>query len=285
MKGAVALAIPLNVGQSLKVTYNKTGVINWNALSTNGFWFRCVIDPENLEIIDTDNKELSSKLLEVLQVAQTLSDKPLPVKDGCVIQTKAEFNPSYGFGTSSTLVSNLASWLDINPYLLLGDTFGGSGYDIACARSNMPILYQIKKNDILITDADFKPKFIENIYFVYLGYKQSSKNEIVKFNENCTFGQVDIDDISEISRKIITTDNLDDFEKLLSEHELIMSRILKRKTIKEERFTYYDGVVKSLGAWGGDFVMMTSKLHENEFRELMETKGFEVVYRYDQLVL
>ena len=35
--------------------------------------------------------------------------------------------------TSSTLIANLAKWSNVDPYILLSETFGGSGYDIACA--------------------------------------------------------------------------------------------------------------------------------------------------------
>ena len=36
----------------------------------------------------------------------------------------------------------------MNPYILLFDTFGGSGYDIACAEAEGPVLYQLLEDEL-----------------------------------------------------------------------------------------------------------------------------------------
>jgi len=42
--------------------------------------------------------------------------------------------------------------------------------------------------------------------------------------------------------------------------------------------------VKSLGAWGGDFVLVTSNRPEEETRNYFNEKGLEVFLRYDEII-
>ena len=176
-------------------------------------------------------------------------------------------------------------WANINPYLLLQNTFGGSGYDIACARSNNPILYQIINKENRVEDINFNPPFKDNLYFVYLGKKQSSSEEIATFKMHGKFTSSDIDSISNITNELILTKDLVGFESLLTQHEKIMSKVLKLPSVKSKHFPDYPGVVKSLGAWGGDFVLVTSSFSEHKLRAYMRSKGFDTVFKYEGLVI
>ena len=61
------------------------------------------------------------------------------------ITTKLTFPRAWGLGTSSTLISLIAQWAKCDPFELLFEAFGGSGYDIACATANSPISYQLPR--------------------------------------------------------------------------------------------------------------------------------------------
>ena len=61
-----------------------------------------------------------------------------------------------------------------------------------------------------------------------------------------------------------------------------MSAVLKTPTVKETRFPDFNGAIKSLGAWGGDFVMAVS---ENDPAGYFKKKGFEVVVPYREMIL
>ena len=69
---------------------------------------------------------------------------------------------------SSTLINNIAQWLQIDAFELLRKSFGGSGYDIACAQNNTPITYSIVNRIPKVEQLTFEPEFAKNIYFVYL---------------------------------------------------------------------------------------------------------------------
>lgn len=284
MEGAIALAFPLKFGQSLVVIKNNLGNIVWRAYNPEELWFTAKYDLSSLEILETDNIELASKLKNILSVAIDLSEDDFIGTTGCLVETRLDFNPAFGFGTSSTLISNIAAWAKIDPYVLLDATFGGSGYDIACANSKKPILFQKNDGKVVITEAEFNPTFKDYLYFMYLGNKQSSSMEIANFKQHCNYSAMDIDAISGITKELLESESISDFEDLIFEHESIISDILKRPTIKSLLFSDYEGAVKSLGAWGGDFVLVTSKEPQDEFRRIVRNKGYNTVFSFDQLV-
>ena len=53
-------------------------------------------------------------------------------------------------------------------------------------------------------------------------------------------------------------------------------------TIKEELFPDYNGSIKSLGGWGGDFVMVTAR--ENTLTYFNE-KGYDTILSYSEMAL
>ncbi len=285
MEGANAFALPINLGQSLSVSSNSNNQLIWNANMPNGNWFSASLKIPTLEVITTNNIELSNKLKEILTVARSLSANSFLEDAGYDVETNLDFDPEFGFGTSSTLISNIANWTDVDPYVLLEKTFGGSGYDIACARSNKPILFQKLNDTVKVAEIEFDPDFKDNLYFVYLGSKQISSQEISNFRKNCNFNSFDIDSISAITDEIIKASDLAEFEDLISEHECIISKILKVETAKELHFPDFPGAIKSLGAWGGDFVLVTSQDSEKNFRRSMRKYGFDTLYTFNDLII
>ena len=91
------------------------------------------------------------------------------------ITTQVDFPREWGLGTSSTLVSLLAQHTAVSPYQLLADTFGGSGYDIACAIADGPIRYRLADGIPYAQPTQFKPPFLDQLYLVYSGKKKTSE--------------------------------------------------------------------------------------------------------------
>jgi len=286
MEGAKSFALPLKQGQSLSLkSNNKKGLLIWNALLSDGNWFQATFDTKKLNIIETSNRQLAEKLSQILLACRQLSTTFLKEETGFSVETKLDFNPEYGFGSSSTLISNIALWADVSPFELLRLTFGGSGYDIACARIHSPLFYQLTDTGPKIEEVTFNHTYKKQIYFVYLGKKQKSTESIKSFQSSAVFNKDDLKTISSISEQIVTANSLPDFEQLLNDHEKIMSGILKRPTVKSLLYNNYEGTVKSLGGWGGDFVLLTSNQSDSSFRAEIKKRGFPVVFGYDELVL
>jgi hypothetical protein len=54
--------------------------------------------------------------------------------------------------------------------------------------------------------------------------------------------------------------------------------------VKKMRFPGFKGAMKSLGAWGGDLVLVTWEESEEELRKYFDTKGLRLIFRYDDLI-
>lgn len=288
LEGAKALAFPINKGQSLKVQEEETRklpILNWTAWKTDGLWFQAQFKLPELTVIQASDTDLATNLQKLLLTCQNLASNFLDGSQSLKAETKLEFDSEFGFGSSSTLVSNLAYWSKIDPFILQQTVLGGSGYDIACARSEEPLFYQLVNKKPVIDKVKLNFPFSENIYFIYLGHKQRTSESIEVFQQKAHFNNQQLQQISDISIAISKCNTLDEFEKLLEEHEAILSTILGITPVKQRLFSDHQGAVKSLGAWGGDFVLMTSKLPENELKLYLNRKGFDTFFTWKKLIL
>ena len=135
-----------------------------------------------------------------------------------------------GLGSSSTLISNLSKISGVNPYTL-NKIFKGSGYDITCAETISPILYKLDKDQKIINEVSFKPSFNEHIYFVYLN-KAKLYFRIEKYSKNKASNSI-ISEISDITSEIVVCNSIDGFNKLIEAHELIISKLISKQTVKD----------------------------------------------------
>jgi len=286
LKGARALAVPLKFGQTLNVhqAEENYGQLRWNASVKNEFWFEVIFDLESLEIIETSDIVKAEYLANILKHAHRLNPKILRNTKGIIVTTNADFDINWGLGSSSTLLANVAKWFGINPFDLHFKTSKGSGYDVACAFNDDPIFYKLNNQQPEVTKANFNPDFKQHLYFVYLEKKQQSHQSINDFSDKLKYREKEIERISEISEELTSTHDLDEFCFFIDEHEKIMSGILETPTIKETTFADLQGSVKSLGAWGGDFVMMTWRDGFDSLKKYLCKKGLEVVFPFDEIV-
>jgi hypothetical protein len=88
--------------------------------------------------------------------------------------------------------------------------------------------------------------------------------------------------INEITLAVLNSNSMAEFSTLLNKHEGIMSSILELPLVKEGLFADFDGSIKSLGAWGGDFVMVVSKNNPTSY---FENKGFKTIVPYKDMIL
>ena len=287
LKGSLALALPLKLGQSLEVEtldFNENR-LQWEAWRPEGKWFSVTLNRENLVNYSTDDPEKAMRLNRILQAVKQLNPRAFEGND-LKFTTHLDFDPNWGLGSSSTLIANLARWANVNPYELLKLTFGGSGYDIACATAEQPIYYQLVDNQPKVETIDFQPSFADHLFFVYQGQKQSSSKEIKAFLEkaNPIDLQKDVEAVSEISRAVSKCENLDEFGLLMQCHERIIARCIGQEPV-QKRFPDFEGVLKSLGAWGGDFILAATEWPENQVRDYFKAQSLEVVFGYSDIVL
>lgn len=295
LDGALSLAIPTKFGQHLMVENHTLGELLWVSLDEKGkVWFESTFKIQNNEILKhvQNDGPISNRLFQLLNVAKSLNPNFLSDDKGYKITTRLEFPKIWGLGTSSTLINNISNWANINPYKLLDLTFGGSGYDIACAETDDPITYKINYNTILnqaqnnkkrdIKSVNFNPSFKSNLYFVHLNQKQNSREGIAQYRANTSDLKQEIQTINFITQTMIDCDSIEHFQQLIDQHEQIISKIIKQKTVKEQFFNDFDGSIKSLGAWGGDFVLAASK---GDPKIYFKDKGFSTIIGYNNMAL
>lgn len=284
LDGAKALALPTVFGQELSVHENNSETISWKSYDWDKtVWIDVVFSfSEIIENTFVSDNSFEKKLSEILFQAYELNPKFLEKNKGYQVETQLTFPRLWGLGTSSTLINNLAKWLEINPYKLLKNTFSGSGYDIACAENDSPILFRLEEDIPIIEQVNFNPEFSDNLFFVYLNKKQNSRSAIASYYKRQFRISKTIEKINRITTEIQQTKSLSEFTYLLEQHEVIMSNVLEMQTIKEMFFTDFKGTIKSLGAWGGDFVLAVSKENPVEY---FKQRGFEVVIPYKEMIL
>jgi hypothetical protein len=118
-----------------------------------------------------------------------------------------------------------------------------------------------------------------------LGKKKDTQEAINNFKKRKIQSSEIVQFLSEITEKIQKVKTLEEFDKLIFQHEKIISSSLDMPRIKEIYFKDYWGEIKSLGAWGGDFVLVTSNKSKEETKKYFELNGFKEFISYSDLVL
>lgn len=286
LDGAKALALPTKFGQNLIVEKNKNQGIKWISYDADGsIWLDFQLSFQDILKKNTlgESESVKNTLIEILHQGYLLNPDFIDNSEGYHITTQLTFPRNWGLGTSSTLINNIAQWLEIDAFVLLNNSFGGSGYDIACAQNDSPILYHLDNGKPIIETVLFEPQFAENLHFVYLEKKQSSKASIVSYYNNKNEALSDnIITNNKITSAVLKAKTLQEFAIALEEHEAEMSNILEMQTIKESLFPDFNGIIKSLGAWGGDFVLAISKENPADY---FNQRGFRTIVSYKDMIL
>ncbi|MDT0645769.1 GYDIA family GHMP kinase [Zunongwangia sp. F260] len=287
LNGAKALTVPTKFSQDLIIHESEVSILNWKSFDQDDkVWFEGEFKIENGEvkcISENASSEVAKRLIQILQAAYHSNPEVFAENRGYNVDTKLNFDQNWGLGTSSTLINNIAQWFDIDAYQLLAKTFGGSGFDIAAAQNNNPVTYQLTGTGRTVLNADFHPAFKDGLFFVYLNNKQNSRQAIAHYkNQPQENLNVLIEKISNITLQFIECTSLAEFEMLIEIHETLISQAINLPKVKTELFNDYPRKIKSLGGWGGDFVMATGGENEKEY---FRSKGYNTIFSYEDIIL
>lgn len=286
LDGAKALAIPVKFGQTLKVINNKkTPYLVWASCDyENKTWFSGAFKDETFDAVYSDDPTVEATLTKTLLSAQKLrgTKKKLNLSR-TTIETYLNFPREWGLGTSSTLIYLVAQLFEANPYLLNDAVFGGSGYDIACAGSTTPIIYQLTNSKPIVTPVKWKPLFSEQLFFIYLGKKQNSRDGIAHYRTIMKNDTALVDTATQLTESFFCATTLLDFDKFIIEHEKLVQSTTQLERAKDKYFADYWGEIKSLGAWGGDFVLATSNRPRKETKKYFSEHGCSIFFSFDEM--
>ncbi|MFK7813210.1 MAG: GYDIA family GHMP kinase [Maribacter sp.] len=283
LDGALAWAMPTKYGQYLRITPNSSSQITWKSLDEkNTIWFEGSYDLNSLKEQTSSDLIISTALIKILSEARQLNPEFLLEYKGLEIETELTFPKDWGLGSSSTLINNVANWAKVNAHELLANTFGGSGYDIACAQHNSPILFQIKEELPTVQIIHENLPFTSSLYFIYLNQKKNSRDAIAAYRKRSVNTNILIKELSQITEKMIKARDISEFDVLVQKHENVLSEALGIPTVKSELFPDYKGAIKSLGGWGGDFILAIGDAKTNEY---FERKGYSTVISFSEMIL
>ena len=305
LDGAKALAMPVKFGQSLQVITNKIiPELVWHSYDEEKkLWFNAEFDPETFRILHSSESKIAGTLSKILSEAQKLrrlsgirksnseirhsafDNSSSLILSYTLIETHLNFPRLWGLGTSSTLIYLIAQLFEVNPYLLNNIIFGGSGYDIACARASSAIIYQTTTSESLpiITPVVWQPVFSEQLFFIYTGKKQNSREGIAHYRAVTKKNKILIDRATQLTEGFLTATTLSDFEKLILEHEKLVESATQLKRAKDAYFSDYWGEIKSLGAWGGDFILATSDRSPEVTKDYFKHKTCNTFFSFTQI--
>ncbi len=288
LAGAHALALPVKYGQSLVYSTKESDdlTLSWKTLEKGKEKFHFEFSGRELSPVKSNNVKAGEFIRKILLEAKTLNPDFLNKKTRYEVVTEINFDMNWGLGSSSSLISNIGAWSGTDPYRLLHQTIGGSGYDIACARSKQPLIYRFKgKNQMpKVKEVNFFPPFASELWFIYSGKKQSSSRSISGFApEKVDPGR--IKEISALSYDMAKTASLDDFCRMMDRHENITGQVLYKQPLREKSFRDFPGSIKSLGAWGGDFFMAAGRMKPEELKNYFKQKGYHTIIPFEEMVL
>jgi mevalonate kinase len=287
LDGALALAVPTSQGQLMEITTGTAPGLTWKSLEVDGnCWLETYFTPEQLKSKKQTGafpKSPDLRLLQTLAEVQNLNPEFIDRCLGKTVITTLEFPRLWGLGTSSTFIANLAQWAGVDPYDLLDRTLGGSGYDLACATENSPLFYKKRAGGTPeVIPTTFVPPFLDQLWLVYLNTKQDSREGIERYKAHRPVSNAFLSQISELSTGFTEAKDIDAFQELMLTHEVLISELLGLKRVKERLFPDYPGAIKSLGAWGGDFILAAGSANTPEY---FIAKGFSTVFPLQDLIL
>ncbi|MBP1166154.1 mevalonate kinase [Chryseobacterium sp. PvR013] len=279
--GALVLAVPTKLGQEFffEETDDKKSLIIWEAYHQNTLWLKAVIDYKTWQILETNIPSSAEFITKTLKNVQQLSHQKFKTDLTYHLKTNLQFPPDYGLGSSSTLMNNLSEWAGIDPFYLNAISLGGSGYDIAVAKEKAAVLFQ-SKPEIKYEKVNFNPSFKNELIFIHLNQKQDSR-EGINFYKSKKKSPELVNEFSDLTKKILLCNELENFSELMMIHEYKIANFLEISTVKEKLFSDCPSFVKSLGAWGGDFVM-SAKF--GDYKNYFWEKGFPSVFEWENII-
>jgi mevalonate kinase len=285
LHGSLALVLPLKKKQNLKkIRSENRNSITWSAYRETDLWFRAEFRPSTLEVVTASNAEMAERLRMLLRTCVELNPsfhRELLIWD---VETRLDFSPEWGFGSSSTLTALMAEWAGVNALDLHFMISEGSGYDVACAVADRAIVYSLQDKEPRYEPVLFHPPFADQLYFVWLGSKQPTALHLREMAGRLNPGKELIRSFSMLTRGMLGSKELDDFRNYMEEHEAKLSELTGLERVSLTRFPGLQGSVKSLGAWGGDFVMIASDQQTDALYNYLDKLGFTCRFRYKELI-
>lgn len=269
----------------MKVRESSGAEIHWISQNENSEkWFECKLNLIDFSIEKTTDEERAGFIQSLIRAAAQLNSDFLSQWKKYRVVTQLEFDSEWGWGSSSTLTTNLARWAELSPFELYFETQKGSGYDVAAAMASGPILYQKSEEELSFEGFDMNPDLLDHMYVFYQGKKSDSAKSVRSWKSVKKWTSGDVALVSEMSEKIAGGCGVSEAIDIFKEHERLLSGLLDLPLVQDQYSGFEGGVIKSLGAWGGDFALA---LHpdQNYSENYFKSHSIDTWFRLADIVL
>ncbi len=283
MKGAKALVLPVKLGQLLQLAPQKTESIDWASFELGQLFFTARFSTKDFTILETSHPDKAHYIQTLLRACKALNPSFVH-EQGYAVKSSLEFNSQWGLGSSSTLINNLAQWAQVDAFVLNSRVSLGSGYDIAAAQNKEPFFYQIKEGQPMFESTFFEPPFFVHLNLLYLNKKMATENNIRAFADTQKDVSLMLQKIDAISLQMQDCQELAAFQRYMLTHEQLVAEATGQSPVQESLFPDFKGQIKSLGAWGGDFVLVASEQDFKAQKSYFAAKGFTTFFPLTELL-
>ncbi len=281
LRGAKTFAVPLQFGQELEIDAVSHPLVYWRTLFREKIIFHAIFDTDRFDVLETNDTDKSKWIKKVFKAIRE-QKKDFLQNSGAEATARIDLPMNYGWGSSSSFIANLSKWADVDPFIVNMNVGGGSGYDIACAKANKPILYSNELANPQFEEIDYNPGSERNFWFVFQENKMNTAEAIRKIRSK-KVSDKDVSRITEISEKWIKSTNIQEIMELMRSHEEIISKILDIPSVME-KYKDFNGTVKSLGAWGGDFMLAVSEMSGADVISYFTDKERPTIFNWTEIV-
>lgn len=282
LSGAKAILLPTKFRQYITARKNPSDHISWKSFYQNDCFFEGKYSWNEERFIKTNDPDKALYIQRLLRACTSLKSDIL--NSVSEIETHLDFSPEWGMGSSASLIVNLSRIFNLNPLTINIMVSRGSGADINCSLADAPISFSKAKGNYQSKPLKLNLPFRDKLWFIYLGKKQKTETEVLRSLKTIFFPKHELAEIDALSETIISTSSLDEFESAVHRHETLISQHIRIPTLQQSLFSDFEGIVKSLGAWGGDMALVTWKGDEQFFRNYLSTKNIGTFFHFNQLI-
>lgn len=283
-----ALSWPTRFGQTLKVvsSSSETFGVEWISVDWTGKrWFKAYMD-EYFVSAATSDLIISDRLEALMKGIRQLKPELDDDKNLESLEVQSNYPLEWGLGSSATLVSLLAQWAGVDPMELFFLTQKGSGYDVATASSEGPILYTLQsEKNYKVEPIQLSVQDYPGLCFLFLGNKQSSAEGINHYQKTVSNRKELAQEMNTMLQAFYANPTRALLMETMRKSEELLSKHLNLKKVKDKYFPDFPGEIKSLGAWGGDFVMVLPDDPQFDSVQYFVSKGYVPPYQAEEILL
>jgi mevalonate kinase len=279
LHGAMALAVPTRFGQNLHLEKLDSDIISWELKNHLG---QITYSSEWNRALVCIHSNLPEWDIQVKRILEYLIGQGIEV-EGFKFNFQLDYPQEWGLGSSATLIANLAKAASIDPMPFFRATQTGSGYDVAVAFECKSLIYKLESGDPIWEPVIYSPSFSKQMHFVFRGQKQKSDLEVKRYLKREKASREVLKAINRLTQQIKDCSELGEMIKLIRLHEELVGEQIGAVTVQKELFNDFNGVVKSLGAWGGDLMLAVAE-EGQDVQGYFSEKGFPLALSYDEMI-